>query len=113
MTLRTHLIPQKPRRAIVIGDNDIDIPIIVDIPDGYTPTYFGKLHGRTCHFSDIPKVTTLIMKQVVSLMKRIRGSPQSWQDSNGSIGHKKVEATIIIIIEPSCAKACIRQTCKG
>src|SRR5262245_19021082 len=43
MGARADLIQQQPRRAVVIGDNDIDVAVIVDVAEGSPAAHLGKL----------------------------------------------------------------------
>src|SRR3954469_13695318 len=51
-----HLVQQQTRRTIVIGHNDVDGAVIIDVAESRSATYFREGEGRTCssgHFSKL------------------------------------------------------------
>src|SRR6266436_5348572 len=51
----TGLVQQKAYRPVVVGHQDIDVPVVVDISEGRSAAYLRKRNRRTCHARGLAK----------------------------------------------------------
>src|SRR3981081_2383218 len=102
MVQRTSLVQQQPHGTIVVGDDDVDRSVVVNVAESGAAAYFREGKGGSGGRSHFAKffALTLVMKQLIDLIKRIWVCTGRLNAIYRSIGNKQVQPAIIVKVKP-------------
>ena len=102
----TGFVQQKADRPVVVGHQDIDVPVVVDISESRSAAYLRKRKCRTCQARGLAKPFSLfVVEQLVDLMERKLAAAQRFLARNRSIGDEDIEESVVVVVKPLCAKS--------
>src|SRR6185437_15393227 len=107
---RPDLVQENPQQSIVVGNDEIDAAIIVEVTDGKASPDLGKRECASRSVSHIFEMSVAeIVQQLLCLMQR-KGvmRPDLFFDyMDGAVGDDDIGPTVIVVIEERRAETCI------
>src|ERR1043166_1018876 len=69
VAILAHLVAKEPHRSVVVGYNNVDSAVVIDVAERSGTAYFLDLKGRARHTRDLTErlPTALVMKQLLAL----------------------------------------------
>src|SRR6266478_3741383 len=105
------LVQQQPHWAIVVGYQNVDGAVVVDIPESSSAAYLGTGQGGPSNSGYLAKLLsmTFVVEQLIDLVERIGAPAQGLHAVHGATGDKQIQMTIIVIIKPFGTEAGVGQ----
>src|SRR6266478_5033135 len=99
---KSSLVQQQPHRAIVVGNHNVDGTVVVDIPESCSAAYLGNRKGRPSNSGYLAKLLSIafVVEQLIDLIERIRAPAQGRNTVHSTVGDKKIQMTVIVIVKP-------------
>ena len=111
-----HLVDQQARGAGVVGDECIDVAVVVDIAERGAPAHLGQGERGTCASGDFRVATAAeIVEELVQLVQRIgvAGDHQFLDLLDGTVHGEDVQPAVVVVVEPGGAEAGVREARSG
>ena len=98
---RADLVEEQPGRTVVVGDDDVDVAIVVDVPKGGSPGDLHELERRSGFASNLVKTAVAAASEkLVPLLKRIGPISQGLDVAHRAIDDEQVQPPVVVVVEP-------------
>ena len=103
------LVEQQPHGAAVIGDEHVDVAVVVHVPECGSPAHERWLESRSALASDVPEAFAAdVVQEQIALVERIRIAAKHLDDRDGAVGNEEIQQAIVVVIEPVRAESSVR-----
>src|SRR5712691_9836223 len=96
------LVQQQPRRTIVVRDHDVHVAVVIDVAKSCSAAYPGNGKGGTCDSGHLAKLLSisLVVEQLIDLIKGVRASAQRLNTVHGAVGDKQIQPAVVVVVKP-------------
>ena len=104
---------QQPRRPVVVGDEQVEVSVVVHVPDGRSPSHLQQRKRGTGHAAHVAKTgLPVIAKQLVGLTERMgcSGGDEVVLQPDRAIHGEQIQIAIVIEVEEARTERSERQT---
>ena len=100
VALARRIVAKQPGRAVTVDDQDVDVPVVVVVPEGGGPAGLDEGKSGTGlggHVEETPRFA--LPQELVRLRVRIVRQGDVGDDLNAAVGDERVEQAVVVIVE--------------
>ena len=108
-SLGASLVEQQSHGAAIIGDEHVDVAVVVHVPECGSPAYERWLESRSALVSDVPQAFAAdVVQEQIALAERIRIAAKHFDDRDSAVGNEEIEQAIVVVVEPVRAESSVQ-----